>query len=218
MTVQKCKVLIVEDVREISRQLQKNIEANAQFEVCGSVRSIREATSTLQKTRPRLILVDLGLPDGSGIEIIHAVRNADWTCDCMVISVFGDEVRVLSALQAGAKGYLLKGDTQPEISEVLEAVLQGGSPISPKVARHLLSLAENGSTSALNGGDVDIKLTTRETEILRAVKRGLKRKEIARVLDISIGTVGIHINKIYRKLEVGSNVEAILAASRQGLL
>lgn len=217
MTAPKNDVLIVEDVREIGRRLAAVIDELPGFSVCAIARSVREATGHLADHRPRIVLVDLGLPDGSGIEVIHSARQAEWVCDCLVISTFGDEKRVLSALQAGARGYLLKGDGPPKFDEVLHAILEGGSPISPKVARFLLKLVDGGPQLDDVCG-VEMSLTQRETEILQAIKRGYKRKEIADSLQISVGTVGVHINKVYRKLEVGSNVEAILAATKRGLI
>lgn len=164
-----------------------------------------------------MFLVDLGLPDGSGVEAIRATRGLDWHCDVLVISIFGDEARVIDAIAAGAKGYILKGGRNHDVCFDIVSVLEGGSPISPQIARHLLAMVRlpEGSDYSENIG---IRLTPREIEILQAVARGYKRREIAELFSLSPGTVGNHIHNIYRKLDVGSNTEAIAQATRIGLL
>jgi len=166
--------------------------------------------------KPRLVLVDLGLPDGSGIEVVRACLKADWTVDSLVVSIFGDETRVIEAIQAGAAGYVLKGGDLSTIGADIQSVLEGGSPISPTIARQLLFMFKNGmpqNTTALCSD-----LTEREVEILRAVARGFKRVEIADQFNITPGTVGNHITRIYRKLEVSSNIEAVVQATKIGVI
>lgn len=209
-------VLIVEDRADIAQHLGDVIAATAEITLAGTAATLSQGLDMLYSLRPRLVLVDIGLPDGSGIELIQAVAKADWYCDALVISIFGDEARVIAAIQAGAKGYVLKGRTYDTIGEDIRSVLQGGSPISPAIARHLLQMLKDTSYEA--SAPVERVLTDRETEILRAVARGYKRREIAEQLGISAGTVGNHITSIYRKLEVSSNMEAVAQAARIGVL
>lgn len=211
------QILIVEDQEETSRRLSEAINACAGLSVCRVAHCVDEGMQALFDLKPRIVLTDLGLPDGSGIEMILGVGAADWQCDSLVFSVFGDERRVLSAIRAGAKGYILKNSSIRSISEDILSVIAGGSPISPQIARHLLSIVidQQAPVTAQEG---DIRLTEREDEILTAVARGYKRAEIAQQLNISIGTVGNHINNIYKKLEVSSNIEAVLLATKMGLL
>lgn len=148
------------------------------------------------------------------MEIIAATVQTDWPCDALVISVFGDEARVLQAIQKGAKGYILKNSGLETIVDDIQAVLDGGSPISPQIARHLLS----NVITPVRSNETESDLTEREREILQNVARGYKRSEIAEQLGISISTVGNHIHNIYRKLDVGSNIEAVSRAARMGLI
>lgn len=210
-------VLIIEDRKQIAYRLEEAVSSSAELTVCGVATTLDQGLQMLFDLRPRVALVDLGLPDGSGVELIRASTQVDWPCDSLVISVFGDEKRVLSAIQAGAKGYILKGGSLADIGTDVMSVINGGSPISPAIARHLLRIVNH---TKLAGQEIknQIHLTSRERETLEAVAKGYKRQEIAKDLDISIGTVGNHINNIYRKLEVGSNIEAVLQATKMGLL
>lgn len=208
-------ILIVEDRAEIATRLSDAVARNIELEVVGTASTLGCGLKMLFDLRPRVVLVDLGLPDGSGVDVIRAVSDADWECDALVISIFGDEARVVEAIQAGAKGYMLKSGGLTNVSADILAVIAGGSPISPAIARHLLTLLKRQSTS---DADPSFELTNREVEILRAVAQGYKRREIGVQLDISTGTVGNHINNIYRKLNVGSNIQAVVQATKMGLL
>jgi len=209
-------VLIVEDRMETAKRLASAVDRLAPFRICAIAHSRQQGLQDLARFRPRAVLVDLGLPDGSGVEIIRAAEAADWPCDAIVVTVFGDEARVIDAIRAGAKGYVLKNDRLEDIGRRLRTVLDGGSPISPQIARYLLALVPRG-------GDRDrdlppgINLTAREQDILRLISRGFKRQEVADKLQITLGTVGTHVNNVYRKLEVSSNTEAVAVANRLGL-
>lgn len=209
-------VLIIEDRPDIAARLRDAILATEGITLVGHAATLDQGLNMLFELRPRVVLVDIGLPDGSGIEAVRASVQADWTVDAMVVSIFGDEARVVEAIKAGAKGYVLKGGGLDQIGDDILTVLAGGCPISPSIARHLLAIVKQGGVA----GDTPetSPLTDRETEILRAVARGYKRHEIADQLGISAGTVGNHITNIYRKLEVGSNMEAVARASRIGVL
>lgn len=209
-------VLIVEDRVHTAQHLRSAVNACDQLQVCGVAYDLENAWVLFETHKPQFVLVDLGLPDGSGVEMVRAAAQADWHCDSMVISVFGDRQRSLDAIRAGAKGYLLKGGPVEDVGRQIMSVIQGGSPMSPKIARYLLNVLGPEDTSAKHS-DAE-KLTDREQEVLNLVARGYKRREIAEILNISIGTVGIHINNTYRKLEVGSNIEAIARASKIGLI
>lgn len=208
-------LLIIEDRPDIAARLRDAVAATAGISLAGHAVTLDQGLNMLFDLRPRVVLVDIGLPDGSGIDAVRAAAGADWPCDAMVVSIFGDEARVIEAIQAGAKGYILKGGGLDQIGADILTVLEGGSPISPSIARHLLTIVQQGEAPAVAA---DASLTERETEILRNVARGYKRHEIAKQLGISTGTVGNHITSIYRKLEVGSNMEAVARAARIGML
>lgn len=207
------RVLIIEDRPEIAERLQHAIDTTEGITLVGVAGTLDQGLQMLFDLRPRIVLVDLGLPDGSGVE---AVAKADWPVDASVISIFGDEARVVQALRAGAKGYLLKGGDLSRVGADIHTVVEGGSPISPAIARHVLNLLSISLPDTLL--QPHMALTKREIEILRAVSRGYKRSEIGTQLGISAGTVGNHITSIYRKLEVRSNIEAVAHATRIGVL
>lgn len=180
--------------------------------------NVGDALHAIQQHKPRFVLVDLGLPGGSGIDIIDAVQTVSWRCECVVISIFGDENRVLEALRAGAKGYILKNDPHRNIGKQIMDLIDGGSPMSPKIARLLLKIAQSGVNShPQNDNDIP-NLTGREMDVLQQLSYGFKRKEIAERLSVSVGTISTHINSIYGKLNVNSNIEAVIFAKSKKLL
>lgn len=209
-------VLIVEDRPDISQRLARVVDQTSGITLAGTAGTLGQGLESFFVLKPRLVLVDIGLPDGSGIDLVQAASAAKWRCDALVISIFGDEERVITAIQAGAKGYILKGQKFDQVGEDILSVLDGGSPISPSIARHLLAVLKD--TAPEPQSPCDSILTQRETEILKAVARGYKRREIGEQLGISTGTVGNHITNIYRKLEVSSNMEAVAQAARIGVL
>ncbi|MAC80481.1 MAG: DNA-binding response regulator [Rhodobacteraceae bacterium] len=209
-------VLIVEDQEHTASRFARAVDASPELTVCGIARDLAHAWALFESRRPRFVLTDLGLPDGSGVEIILAAAKAEWACDCMVISVFGDRRRAMEAIRAGARGYLLKSDPVDEVARQILEVIGGGSPMNPKIARYLLDVMGPADNDAALPDQE--RLTQREHEVLSLVARGYKRREIADLLNISVGTVGIHINNTYKKLKVGTNIEAVARASKIGLL
>ncbi|MCW1931741.1 LuxR C-terminal-related transcriptional regulator [Pararhodobacter zhoushanensis] len=211
-------VLIVEDRLEIAKRLERAVLGDQGFRICSIAHTRAQGLRDLARHRPRAVLVDLGLPDGSGVDVIRAAEAADWDCDSLVVTVFGDEGRVFEAIRAGAKGYILKNDRLEEISQKLHTVLEGGSPISPQIARFLLKFVPQQNPEAAPDEPAPvISLTTREHDILKLIAMGFKRQEVADKLQITLGTVGSHVNNVYRKLEVSSNTEAVAVANRLGL-
>jgi DNA-binding NarL/FixJ family response regulator len=166
---------------------------------------------------PDILLVDLGLPDGDGLDLIRYARAHSPHTRSMVITVFGDEASTIRAIEAGARGYILKSELPEDLRSTIEQLLAGGAPISPAIASHLLRRlgppAEPADPAA--GGPV---LSPREREVLQLVVRGLSYQEIADVLSISRHTATSHIRNIYRKLEVRSRSEASYEALRLGIV
>ena len=167
-----------------------------------------------------VLLVDLGLPDQSGLEVVrwcHAQRSA---IDVMVVTMFGDEANMIAAFEAGARGYLLKDGTEDELARHVLSLHSGGSPMTPLIARQLLARlaplqpAPAALGDALNGAHI----TTREREILQVLSRGYTYEETARLLGIAASTVQSHVKNIYGKLAVRSRTEAIFEARQLGLL
>lgn len=210
-------VLIVEDKDAIARRLAKMVESDGGLRLVGCAATVPDGLKCLQAERPDIVLVDLGLPGGSGLDIIKACNKASWTCRTVVLSIFGDEERVLSAIKQGASGYLQKGTSPEELLRGIKSVLQGGAPISPQIARHVLQELVRPS-EAPKPAAKHSNLTKRELEVLQGLSRGYKRKEVAEQYGISVATVSNHISNIFRKLEVNSNTSAISKAGRIGLL
>lgn len=167
-----------------------------------------------------LLVTDLGLPDGPGHRVVREVAGRFPHCAILVVTVFGDEENIVTAIEAGAHGYLLKDSTGEEFLAAVRDVLAGGSPISPIVARLVLNRFRQPTAQATPASDdvAQITLSERETEILRLVAKGFNFSDICGLLDISMNTVKTHVHRIYRKLAVHSRGEAVYEASRLGLI
>lgn len=157
------------------------------------------------------MLVDLGLPDGSGIELIRAGRRRQPPVESLVISVLGDEHSVLTAIEAGAGGYLLKDAEAVGIVAAVEQLRAGGAPLSPAIAVHLMRRLQPVRTQAS-------LLSARELELLKLIAKGLTYEEVAGVLGLRYNTVASYAKELYRKLEVHSRSEAIFEAVQMGLV
>ena len=216
MATQLHTVFIVEDDDLTRTSLVRRIaEAQAGLQVTTAVGTCREIRAALELTRPAVLLVDLGLPDGDGLDIIRETARRWPGVLIMVITVFGDELKVVSSIKAGASGYLLKDDAAVGIGEAIRQMLAGGSPISPAIARHLIRHfrpdAETPATSS-------VALTPREMEILALAAKGFSYAETAALLGLTSSTVSSYTKNIYGKLAVSSRSEAVYEATRMGLI
>ncbi len=212
------KVMIVEDDPTFLNRFCKIVASDAEFELFCAARDAASARAALAHAAPDVLLVDLGLPDASGIEIIREAAQRYPGTDIMVISVFGDEEHVLSSIAAGATGYLLKDSLPEEFIDVIKALRAGGSPISPVIARQLLKRLRPSDAAAPVPPSDHRELSGRESEILSLIAKGFSFAEIARSLAISPHTVTTYVKKIYQKLAVHSRGEAVYEASKMGLL
>jgi DNA-binding NarL/FixJ family response regulator len=234
------RVVLVEDNQQTRTYLESCVQAHPQLELAGSFATLEPAQQWFEGQGADLLLVDLGLPDGSGLSLMRQVHPRWPACDMLVVSMFGDEENVVASIEAGAVGYVHKDDDAADIAETLLAVKQGASPISPMIARHLLrrmrlepapadlrvaepemaAVAQADSPSALAEPDAEatITLTRREQEVLEFIARGFSYAEIARQQGITVHTVQTYIKKLYGKLAVHSRSEAVYEANRLGLL
>jgi DNA-binding NarL/FixJ family response regulator len=218
-------VLIVEDEPEFLHRFSQAVRSDANLHLLGAVGDGAAAIALLNDVVPDVMLVDLGLPDIDGVQLIrHAAARHPGT-DVLVVTMFGDDGHVLASIAAGATGYLLKDTSIERIVASICEIRAGGSPISPTIARRVLArfrggpaapaLAPNGVTAEPNETS---PLSARETDILRLVSKGLSCAEVGEHLSISNHTVVTHVKNIYRKLAVHSRGEAIFEAGQLGLL
>lgn len=214
-------VLIVEDDFATRRQLQRKLsdEGGLTVEVAATV---QEALAKLAEQAPDVVLVDLGLPDGSGNRVISAATRLDRPPEILVLSSMKDEASVVAAIGAGAGGYVVKDASADDILATVRMLMDGCSPLSPSIARFILRSFRQVATTSDPVAPIspDFGLTRRESEVLTEITRGSSYKQIAAVFSISEATVQSHIKNIYRKLGVSNRSEASFkiqgASSGQG--
>lgn len=223
--------LVVEDLPEVRAwlvELLRSAFPGIQVETTG--RAADGAVRALVG-RHDLALVDLGLPDGSGVAVVQALRQRQPDCVAVVVTIHDDDAHLFPALQAGAFGYLLKEQPREVLVAQLMRILEGQPPLSPPIARRVLAwfagqrpLAAAAPAQAAQAppasaaAPAGLPLTERETQVLQLVARGFTQPEIAQQLQLSRHTVGDHIKQVYRKLDVSSRAEAALEAARRGLV
>lgn len=221
------RVGVVEDEPEARDAFAEHIAAQPDMELVLMATCRAEALALLPLHQVDVLLVDLGLPDGSGLDVIRAAL-AQWPgCNVLVSTIFGDEAHVLPCIEAGATGYLLKDSSAPGLVDEIRSVHAGGSPISPMVARKILaramvlpsppSLAPEATRAQEVGGGA-VALSVRERAVLQLVSKGFNTEEAAATLGVSTSTVRTFVRRIYAKLQVRSRAGAIDVARRHGLL
>lgn len=210
-------VVIVEDEPNALLRLQTLLRQIPEVRVIAGYKTFAEGAAAIQRLQPEVLITDLGLPDGDGIDLIRMVQAIGTNALAMAVTVFGDESHVIEAIKAGARGYLLKdGESQIILSGVRE-MLNGGAPISPAIARYLLQRVRN----PLHPGDSDFSdniLTKTEKTILQLVSKGYTAREIGGLNNVSHHTVTTHVKNIYRKLSINSRAEAVVEAIKLGLV
>lgn len=210
-------VLVVEDDPLIRRRLQ-TVLTHLGYGVDAMIfaDSLARARACLVDQPVAIALVDLGLPDGNGIELIGELRASDPAMGILVISAWSTEDAILASLRAGASGYVLKERDDLEVSLSIRSVLRGGAPIDPFIARRVI--AELQPQAPVPDLPPEAMLTARETEILTLVAEGLGNREIAERLFLSRYTVECHVKHIYRKLAVRSRTHAVTEGRMRGLI
>ncbi|MFZ5669818.1 MAG: response regulator [Pseudomonadota bacterium] len=216
MTEQGGTIGIVEDDHHYRSFLETLVETTPDLACAFATASIAEALAQYDLLRPDLCLVDLGLLDGNGLELIRRINAAN-AGRSLVLSVFGDQETVMEAIRAGANGYVLKDMPAQQIVESIRQTLAGFSPISPQVAIYLTRFLTRSRGGGLPG-EGELTLTDRETETLSVFARGLSYKEAAEALGVSPHTISDFVKKIYRKLNVHSRSEAVFEAQCLGLI
>lgn len=214
--VQATTVLLVEDDAPTAWRLQDALaKAGYQVQAAGT---LAEARAALAESAPKVLLTDLQLPDGHGVELIRETRARFPETEIMVISVLGDEASVIGAITVGATGYLLKDAFPTDIAATVRDLVAGHSPISASIARFIVRRTQSSAEPPPGPAINTAKLTPREIDILWGIAKGFSYAEIAGHLGLSRQTVPGHIKSIYRKLEVHTRGEAVFEAVQQGLI
>lgn len=209
------EVVIVEDDAKFRGAFARLIEATPEMELLGTAATLAQGMDLVRRRMPDVLLVDLDLPDGSGLDLIRHVASRSDTCDIMVITIFGDERHVIESIEAGASGYLLKDSLPEDFIEQIRVLHAGGSPISPVIARQLLARF----VAPVVAKSIDVpELSEREHSVLSLVTKGFSYQEIASLMRVSPHTVLTYVKRIYRKLQVSSKTEAVYEARKLGLV
>lgn len=216
------RIYLIEDDKTILRFVEDSLRLRPTWRLVGYSDTYTHADTMAAHSNADVFLVDLGLPDGRGEDMLRKLSVAKPDAELLVFTVFGDESRLIAALQMGATGYVLKGCSSDELIEAIEQIRDGGAPISPLLARMLLKTfrrpGEDLHTSASNHSTPAPTLSERETEVLKLVAKGYVSKEIAQKLGIGQATVSTHIKSLYRKLAVHTRVQVVRVAQERGLI
>lgn len=207
-------ILVVDDHPIVREGLVAILEAQDDFNVIGEANNGGEALDMYKQHAPDVVLIDLQMPKVDGVEGIQGIREYDPDAKIVVLTAYDTDERILQAVQAGARGYLLKGAPREDIFRAVRVVNMGGSLLEPAVAGKLLTHVGG----IMRGDNKDEELTARELDVLKLMTKGLRNKEIASELFITERTVKFHANSIYQKLDVNGRTEAVSRAIQRGLV
>src|SRR5918997_98535 len=213
-TEKTIKVAIIEDLRQIREGLATLIDLTEGYRCAGRYGSVEEALSGISRDVPDVVLSDIGLPGMNGIEGVRILKERYPQLVVLMLSVYEDDERIFDALCAGATGYLLKKTPPARLIESLKEAVEGGAPMSPEVARKVITLFRDFRPPKRS----DYDLTPHETRILKLLVEGHNYNTAAVELGVSVNTVSFHLKKIYEKLQVHSKSEAVAKALRDRLI
>lgn len=206
MGQKKISISIIEDIKDVAISMQALLNAEVDMDCRHIYHNAEDAILFMPNHHTDIVIVDIGLPRASGIDAILQIKE---TCPkilfCM-FTVYEDDDKIFKSLQAGAKGYILKGAPKVKIINSIRELSAGGSPMSPTIARRIIDIFSDMKLKAL---PEKLPITQREMDLLNLLAKGLLYKEIADQMHITIGTVKQHIHKIYEKLQVTNKTEAI---------
>ena len=216
------QILLLEDLPEIRawlKALALQVFPDAQI---SEASRIHDALELVNAVRFDVAMLDLGLPDGSGVEVVQALREKQPEAQSVVVTIHEDDDHLFPALQAGAFGYLLKEQSREQLSEQLHRISQGEPPLLPSIARRVIQYFTTQARQQQHMSEPDnvtphVQLTDRENEVLLRVAKGFTLPEIGVQLNLSRHTIADYVKQIYRKLNVSSRAEAALEAQRLGL-
>jgi DNA-binding NarL/FixJ family response regulator len=208
------RVAVYEDNDDLREALGELVSSTPGLELASSRSSCERVAEEASNHRPDVVVMDIGLPGCSGVEGVRRLKTAHPEIEVLMLTVYEDEQRIFEAICAGASGYLLKMATADAIVRAIREVNDGGAPMTPRVARHVLGMFQRGSSFAA----ANCLISSREREVLSALVDGCSYKMIADRLGVSVDTVRSHIKHIYEKLHVHSKSEAVVKALRNGLI
>jgi len=204
------RILVADDHPVVRDGLVAMLSTQTDFRVVGQASTGREVVANIEIARPDVVLLDLEMPDLDGVEALRQVTAEHPEVKVLVFTAFDDDERIVSAVQAGAQGYLLKGSPRDKVFDAIRVISQGGSLLQPVVASKLMRHISSQGVRSL--------LTARELEALDLLAKGMTNKEIAAELVITVRTVKFHVSSILRKLEAGNRTEAVRIAAERGII
>ncbi|TFZ00115.1 response regulator [Ramlibacter humi] len=211
-------VALVEDDPAMRGMLERVIRAEPSLRFAFGASTAAELLAWFERNEVDVLLVDLGLPDRPGLDVIRRCRELRPACASMVLTIFGDEVNMLGAFEAGASGYLLKDGTESDLATHILSLHAGGSPMSPTIARQLLVRWRGQGPAPADAAPGADSLSPRETEVLSLIARGFTYAEVAARMGVLLSTVQSHVRNIYGKLDVHNKAEALFEARQLGIL
>lgn len=221
MAEHQIKLILVENDAGLRLRLQRTLEGQPDIHLIGAATTKREADLLIAQFPFQMLIADLDLPDGFGLELIRKTAAEHTDVDIMVLADSNDDPHVVSAIESGATGYVLKNEIETSLVSAIRLLAAGGSPVSPTVAKSVLRALRTYTNHSIEKTPANLQsnpLSERETEILQLLAKGMSFSEIGEILTISPHTVTAHIKKIYRKLQVHSRGEAVYEAAQMGLI
>ncbi len=204
-------ILLYEDNNMLRESISSMIRLDEQFVVSGAFENVLFAESQISEIKPDIVLMDIDMPGRTGIEAVKQVRASGVKVPILMLTVFDDTEHVFEALRAGASGYLLKKHLSTKLFDSIAEVLQGGAPMSPAIALMVITSFQKQQVN-------HYQLTARESEILTSLAKGNSYKLMAAEFSVTVDTVRAHIKKIYEKLQVHSQTEAVSKALKERLV
>lgn len=224
------RVVICEDNPTLRKELEGLVRESGRYELVGSSAYGADVITLLDQVKVDILLLDLQLPDMHGIEVLKHKQRSQPQCETLIVTMFGDEATVLNAIQNGATGYVLKDETELHLLDMMDELLDGGSPITPSVARMVLRslqpacaqgpmpVQRNSPWFETLPQDLPFEWSEREDQVLAYVAKGYSVQEVADLLQLSVNTIKTHVRRIYKKLSVHSRSQALFEARALGLL
>lgn len=206
-------ILLYEDNLQLSESIQVMMRLNENLRVVGSFNNPSDVVSQMKSLKPDVVIMDIDMPVMNGIEAVTQIRLVNHNTPIIMLTVFDDNQHVFDAICAGATGYLLKKHISTKLFSAIDEVMTGGAPMSPSIARMVLGSVQQKAAP----GNI-YNLTPKEKEVLTSLSKGNSYKLIAAEAGISIDTVRSHIRKIYEKLRVHSQTQAVTKAIQEKLV